>query len=107
MKNTLTKKRRNKKNVLLKMSKEQIELFEIEYWKRYNIARQSRWSARESHKLEVGGSSPPRAQKQIDSFLFKWLNLIQEHTTIEEVVWKAVDNQSIKQPRWLDCRLER
>ncbi len=39
MKNTLTKKRRNKKNVLLKMSKEQIELFEIEYWKRYNIAR--------------------------------------------------------------------
>jgi len=39
MRNTLTKKRRNKKNVLLKMSKEQIELFEIEYWKRYNIAR--------------------------------------------------------------------
>ncbi len=39
MKNTLTKKRKNKKNVLLKMSKEQIELFEIEYWKRYNIAR--------------------------------------------------------------------
>ena len=39
MKNTLTKKRRNKKNVLLKMSKQQIELFEIEYWKRYNIAR--------------------------------------------------------------------
>ena len=39
MKNTLTKKRRNKKNVILKMSKEQIELFEIEYWKRYNIAR--------------------------------------------------------------------
>ncbi len=39
MKNTLIKKRRNKKNVLLKMSKEQIELFEIEYWKRYNIAR--------------------------------------------------------------------
>jgi len=39
MMNTLTKKRRNKKNVLLKMSKEQIELFEIEYWKRYNIAR--------------------------------------------------------------------
>ena len=38
MKNTLTKKRRNKKNVLLKMSKEQIELFEIEYWKRYNRA---------------------------------------------------------------------
>ena len=81
MKSTLIKKRRNKKNVLLKMSKEQIELFEIEYWKRYNIARQSRWSARESHKLEVGGSSPPRAPKQIDSFLFKWLNLIQKHTT--------------------------
>ena len=39
MKNTLTKKRRNKKNVLLKMSKQQIELFEIEYWKRYNMAR--------------------------------------------------------------------
>ena len=38
MKSTLTKKRRNKKNVLLKMSKEQIELFEIEYWKRYNRA---------------------------------------------------------------------
>ena len=38
MKNTLIKKRRNKKNVLLKMSKEQIELFEIEYWKRYNRA---------------------------------------------------------------------
>ena len=81
MKNTLTKKRRNKKNVLLKMSKEQIELFEIEYWKRYNIARQSSGTARESHKLEVGGSNPPRAPKQIDSFLFKWLNLIQEHTT--------------------------
>ena len=39
MKSTSIKKRRNKKNVLLKMSKEQIELFEIEYWKRYNIAR--------------------------------------------------------------------
>ena len=39
MKSTLIKKRRNKKNVLLKMSKEQIELFEIQYWKRYNIAR--------------------------------------------------------------------
>ena len=39
MKSTLIKKRRNKKNVLLKMLKEQIELFEIEYWKRYNIAR--------------------------------------------------------------------
>lgn len=39
MKSTLIKKRRNKKNILLKMSKEQIELFEIEYWKRYNIAR--------------------------------------------------------------------
>lgn len=39
MKSTLTKKRKNKKNILLKMSKEQIELFEIEYWKRYNIAR--------------------------------------------------------------------
>lgn len=39
MKSTLIKKRKNKKNVLLKMSKEQIELFEIEYWKRYNIAR--------------------------------------------------------------------
>ncbi len=39
MKSTLIKKRRNKKNVLLKMSKQQIELFEIEYWKRYNIAR--------------------------------------------------------------------
>lgn len=38
MKSTLIKKRRNKKNVLLKMSKEQIELFEIEYWKRYNRA---------------------------------------------------------------------
>ena len=38
MKSTLTKKRRNKKNVLLKMSKQQIELFEIEYWKRYNRA---------------------------------------------------------------------
>ena len=39
MKSTLIKKRKNKKNVLLKMSKEQIELFEIQYWKRYNIAR--------------------------------------------------------------------
>lgn len=39
MKSTSIKKRRNKKNILLKMSKEQIELFEIEYWKRYNIAR--------------------------------------------------------------------
>ena len=59
---TLTKKKRkNKKNVLLKMTKQEIDLFEIEYWKRYNIARQSRWSAREPHKLEVGGSSPPRA----------------------------------------------
>ncbi len=38
MKSTLIKKRRNKKNVLLKMSKQQIELFEIEYWKRYNRA---------------------------------------------------------------------
>ena len=39
MKNTLIKKRKNKKNVLLKMTKQEIELFEIEYWKRYNIAR--------------------------------------------------------------------
>jgi len=37
---TLTKKKRkNKKNVLLKMTKQEIHLFEIEYWKRYNIAR--------------------------------------------------------------------
>ena len=75
MKSTLIKKRRNKKNVLLKMSKQQIELFEIEYWKRYNIARQSRWSAREPHKLEVGGSSPPRAPNGNEQYVLHRYNL--------------------------------